>query len=341
MPDPIRLAVDVAGGDYGAAVSVPAAIDALDQDALLSVSLFGDESAIRPYLAGLPAVSRDRITLTHTAIAVPMDQRPARALRHGRGSSLWLALEAVANGDADACVSAGNTGALMVLARRLIGTLNGIDRPALMSWLPSETGHTYLLDLGANIGVRAEHLVQFAVMGTVFAAQVDGIDRPAVGLVNVGREDSKGDNILQSAARVLSESPLNYIGFVEGNDIYQGGVNVVVCDGMIGNIVLKSSEGLARMLFSALNTHLQRGWRARLTGWVGASVLRRWVAQFDPGAHNGAALLGLRGVVVKSHGGADRAATTNALSRAALEARRNVPENIETLVKTITEKVET
>jgi len=329
----ITLAVDALGGDTGMDVMVPACLLALSQDPDLNIRLFGDQQRMERLLGCAPGSITDRISFAHTSKSIGMAEKPVAALRRGQDSSIWLALESVRDQQADACVSAGNTGALMVLARKLIGTLQDIDRPALMAWLPSESGHTYLLDLGANVGVRATHLVQFAIMGSVTAQAVDGIEQPRVGLINVGREDSKGHEVLREAAATLEKLPINYVGFVEGNDIYQGEVNVAVCDGLIGNAILKSSEGLARMLFGALQAELGSDWRGKLTGLLGRRSFQSLLDRFDPGSHNGAALLGLKQIVVKSHGSADIDATAKAISTAALETRRHVPGTIEKMMQ--------
>ena len=331
MAAEIRLAIDVEGGDHGAVVMVPAALKAVRSDPRISARFFGDKSVIEPLLDHGDALN-GRIEVQHCEGAIAMNERPVKALKTGRDSSMWAALQNVADGDCDAAVSSGNTGALMVLSRKLIGTLPGIDRPALMSWLPSEGGHTHLLDLGANVGARVEHLVQFAIMGSVTAELVDDNPSPAVGLLNVGSEHSKGHEVLQAAARELEKLPLNYVGFVEGHDIYQSGVDVAVCDGLVGNLVLKSGEGLARMLISALHDEFSSSFSSRLRAALARPLLRRWLERFDPGAHNGAAMLGLNKVVVKSHGDADVNASCNAILTAVLEARRQVPGRIQEIV---------
>jgi len=260
------------------------------------------------------------------------DVGPVTAIRQGAGSSLGRAMQLVADGEADACVSAGSTTALVALGMRTLGALPGIRRPALMSGLPSTNGFTSLLDLGANLNVDALQLVQFAIMGVV-AHKEGGDPGPSVGLLNVGHEDRKGHSVVREAHERLKQLPLDYRGFVEGNDIFQGRVDVAVCDGFAGNLVLKSSEGLARMLMSELRNSLQSGWRARLAGVLAAPSLRRMLARFDPAHHNGAPLLGLNGVVVKSHGSADRRATLQAIREASEEAKKEVPARIRMLVK--------
>lgn len=327
----MRLAIDVASGDHGARVIVPAVEQALDRDADISACLFGDQETIEPLLRD-KAARRKRITIQHCSGRIEMKDRPVQALKTGRDSSMWAALDAVANDQCEAAVSAGNTGALMVLSRKLIGTLPGIDRPALMSWVPNKVGHTHILDLGANVGARANHLVQFAIMGSVTAELVDDRENPAVGLLNVGSEDSKGHEVLQAAARVLQRLPINYVGFVEGHEIYQSQLDVAVCDGLVGNLVLKSGEGLARMLISALEEEVASNFLSRLRAAAARPLLRRWLERFDPAAHNGAAMVGLNKVVVKSHGDAGINASCQAILTAALEAKRQVPRRIQEIV---------
>jgi len=331
MTGEIKLAIDVEGGDHGAAVMVPAAVQAIRSDAGISARLFGNKAVIESLLDNDDGLD-GRIQVQHCEGTIAMHERPVRALKTGRDSSMWAALQYVADSGCDAAVSSGNTGALMVLSRKLIGTLPGIDRPALMSWLPSVSGHTHLLDLGANVGAKAEHLVQFALMGSVTAELVDDNANPAVGLLNVGTEHSKGHEVLQAAARQLEKLPINYVGFVEGHDIYQSGVDVAVCDGLVGNLVLKSGEGLARMLICALEEELASSFSSRLRAAPVRPLLQRWLERFDPGAHNGAAMLGLNKVVVKSHGDADVNATRNAILTAVLEARQQVPGRIQEIM---------
>jgi glycerol-3-phosphate acyltransferase PlsX len=331
MAAEIRLAIDADGGDHGPRVMVPATIQALERKPDLAACLFGDRAAIEPLLICSAAV-QNRIEVRHCSGRIGMNDRPVSALKTGRDSSMWAALEAVSTGDFDAAVSGGNTGALMVLSRKLVRMLPGIDRPALMTWLPAENGHTHLLDLGANIGARAGHLVQFAVMGSVTASVVDGNANPAVGLLNVGTEDGKGHEVLQAAARELQSLPINYVGFVEGHDIYQSGLDVAVCDGLAGNLILKSGEGLARMLISALAEESTAGPLSRLRALAAKPLLQRWLERFDPGAHNGAAMLGLKKVVVKSHGDADINGCRQAILTALMEAERQVPRRIQEIV---------
>lgn len=239
-----------------------------------------------------------------------------------------VAINLVKQGEADACVSAGNTGALMATSRFVLKTLPGIDRPAICTMLPTVRGYTRVLDLGANVDSKAEHLLQFAVMGSVLA-NVNGIERPCVGLLNIGEEDIKGNEQVKEAAQLLAASDLNYVGFVEGDGIFLDNVDVVVCDGFVGNVALKSSEGVAKLIRHYMTQEFQRNLLTRLVGLIALPVLRAFGRKIDPRRYNGASLLGLQGIVVKSHGGADALAFANAIQVAMLEAERKVPQQID------------
>lgn len=327
------LAIDAHGGDHGPVVTARAAVDAVRADPRLDVVLVGRESEVREALAACKAPRDGRIRLQHAPDVLPMDAKPAAVLRRGRDSSLWRALELVADGRAGACVSAGGTAALMTLGVKLLGMLPGIQRPALMGRVPHPAGHTGMLDLGANLQVGARQLVQFAVMGAVTTEVAEGIERPRVGLLNVGHEDSKGHDVVRDAHAALKTLPLNYTGFIEGHDIFSGRVDVAVCDGFAGNLVLKSTEGLARMLVAELRRALSSTLMSRLGALLAAPALRRMLAPLDPSEHNGAPLLGLNRVVVKSHGGADCRGMTRAILEAGREARRGVPDRIEASIR--------
>jgi glycerol-3-phosphate acyltransferase PlsX len=261
-----------------------------------------------------------------------MDERPQDALRKKKDSSMRVAIDLVKAGTADACVSAGNTGALMATARFVLKTVPGIDRPAILARIPSRTGHTHMLDLGANADCTAEQLLQFAVMGSVVAADMHGIERPRVGLLNIGEEEVKGNEIVQQASAMLGQSSLNYIGFVEGNDIFTGDVDVVVTDGFTGNIALKTMEGVAAMLVGALRAEYTRNPIRRLAALVSWPVLKAVRKRFDARGLNGASMVGLTGVVIKSHGGADEVAFANAIRVGLVEARKGVPTEISQLL---------
>ncbi len=316
------------GGDYGPKVVVPAALQAAAEFADVDLVLVGSEPAIEAALGRTSAALDGRIAVRHASQRVEMDDLPSQVLRSKRDSSMRVALDLVRDGEADACVSAGNTGALMATARFVLKTLPGIDRPAIVSALPTKTGHTHVLDLGANVESTSRHLFEFAVMGSVLASAVDEIVRPSVGLLNIGQEDTKGDERVKEAARLLTASNLHYIGFVEGDDIYRGTVNVVVCDGFAGNVALKSSEGVAHMISDLIRDEFERTMASRLAGLLARPVLRRLAARMDPRSYNGASFVGLRGIVIKSHGSADVVAFKRAILEAVAEIRKNVPERI-------------
>lgn len=330
----VTLALDVHGGDQGLEVSLPAAAQALRTDAKLHIVLVGQQAAIESAVSRAGMSFGTRLSLRHAPDILAMDARPMAVLRRGNCSSMRLALQLVADGEAGACVSGGSTAALMTLGIKVIGMLPGIQRPALMAHVPVPRGRTGMLDLGANLVVSAHQLVQFAVMGSVTAQLADGIDQPRVGLLNVGHEDGKGHDVVREAHQQLKALPLNYIGFIEGHDIYSGKVDIAVCDGFVGNVMLKSSEGLARLLHNELRQALNCNARSRVGAWLAGPALRRMLAWLDPSAHNGAPLLGLNGVVVKSHGRADSKALTRAILEAGREARRRVPEKIEASIRT-------
>ena len=337
VADKVVLALDAHGGDFGPGVTVPAALDILAGQSNLEILLCGISEDIEPLLAklktGLHSKSCfDRLHLVNATHALSPDARPVAALRRGKGSSLWLALEQVANGSANACVSAGSTAAILALGVKLLGMLAGIERPALMSRVPSASGHTNLLDLGANLHVSAYQLVQFAIMGSV-ACPKDGLSgEPSVALLNVGHEDSKGDAVVKEAHSMLKELPINYTGFIEGSDIFAGKADVAVCDGFSGNLIIKSGEGLARMFFQHIELAKKNGWLAKLGTMLLEKSLQDTLERFEPSKHNGAPLLGLRGVVVKSHGNADRKALGHAIREAIVEAERQVPRLIESMI---------
>ena len=316
------------GGDHGPSVVVPAALEVVDELADVDLVLVGSEPAVEAVLGRTVSAPDGRISVRHASQRVEMDDSPSQALRTKRDSSMRVALDLVRGGEADACVSAGNTGALMATARFVVKTLPGIDRPAIVSALPAVTGHTHVLDLGANVGSSSRHLFEFAVMGSVLVSAVDEIERPSVGLLNIGQEDIKGSEQVKEAARLLAESNLHYIGFVEGDDIYRGTANVVVCDGFVGNVALKSSEGVARMISDLIRGEFERTLSGRLAGLLARPVLRRLAGRMDPRSYNGASFVGLRGTVIKSHGGADVVAFKRAILEAVAEIRKNIPERI-------------
>lgn len=316
------------GGDHGPSVVIPAAISALDTHPNVHFILVGDEGVINAQLEELKVLGHDRLSVQHASQTVAMDELPSVALRSKKDSSMRVAINLVKQGDAAACVSAGNTGALMATARFVLKTLPGIERPAIVSALPTVKGHSYVLDLGANVDSSAGHLVQFAVMGSVLSELVDGIKQPRVGLLNVGSEEIKGNERVKEASRLLEQTDLNYIGFVEGDGIYAGDADVVVCDGFVGNVMLKSSEGVVHMIRHYLRQSFSRNIFTKLIGLIASPVLKHFRDELDPRAYNGANLIGLQGIVIKSHGGADQFAFANAINIAVIEAEKDVPTNI-------------
>lgn len=320
------------GGDHGPGVTVPAAVQALKEDRDLKVILVGLGDPLRSALAASPRHLRERLEIREASQVVAMDEKPQDALRKKKDSSMRVAIDLVKSGEADACVSAGNTGALMATGRFVLKTIAGIDRPAIISRIRARHGHTHMLDLGANSECTAHHLLQFAVMGTVVASDMHGIERPRVGLLNIGEEDTKGDSVVQEASRLLSASTLNYIGFVEGDDIFSGEVDVIVTDGFTGNVALKSIEGLAKMVVGMAKEEYTRNpfrYFGALASWPALRALKR---EMDPRAYNGASMVGLAGVVIKSHGSADAVAFRNAIRVAVVEARKGVPTQIANLL---------
>lgn len=322
----VAVAVDAMGGDRGPLVAVPAAVSFLARNPQVALILVGARDAVEAALPGrrLP----ERCTVLHAPEVVAMDESPAKALRTRRESSLWMAVDLVRTGQAQACVSAGNTGALMAIARHLLRTLDGIERPAIARFLPNPKGQTLALDLGANTECTPEQLCQFAIMGAVLVEAVLGRVRPTVGLLNVGTEASKGTETIQRAAQLIGASGLNFHGYVEGNDIFAGTTDVVVCDGFAGNVALKTSEGVARMVSVTLREEFGRNVLTRLGALVSYPVLRALRERLDPRRYNGASLLGLGGAVIKSHGGTDALGFEHAIAEAVAEARSAVAQRI-------------
>ncbi len=316
------------GGDFGPRCIVPACISAMAENPSLELILVGQAPVLEDILSRQSGVDRARLRVEHASEIIAMDERPAQALRNKPDSSMRQALELVRQGRAQACVSAGNTGALMALARYVLKTLPGIDRPAMVTAIPTQTGRTLLLDLGANVDCSAEHLYQFAVMGAV-AAEVQGKSRPRIALLNVGTEDIKGNQQVKLAASLLQQADeLNYCGFIEGDGLYRGEADVVVCDGFVGNILLKSSEGLVTMLSARIASLFKESQGSRLVGSLAMPLLRRLQDELAPAQHNGASFLGLQGIVVKSHGSADEDAFKVAIARAVVEVRENLPQRL-------------
>jgi len=323
------IALDAMGGDIGPDVVLPAAVEIHKKHPDLNLILVGQEDRLQEGLSKLGVKPDERLVIHHATQVVDMDESASSALRGKKDSSMRVALNLVKQGDADACVSAGNTGALMATGRFVLKMLPGIDRPAIISALPSMTGHSHMLDLGANVDCTSEQLFQFAVMGSVLSSVVDNIRRPRIGLLNIGEEEIKGNERVKLAAQLLSASKLNYVGFVEGDDIYKGGAaDVIVCDGFIGNVSLKTSEGLARMVGHFLKQEFNRNILTRFMAIVSLPVLKAFKRRIDARRYNGASLLGLRGIVIKSHGGADVLAFGNAIEIAIKEIHQALPDRI-------------
>jgi glycerol-3-phosphate acyltransferase PlsX len=317
------------GGDHGPHVTVPAALDFRRANADVELVLVGLRDAIEAELAKRGIASGAGLRVQHAAETVAMDESPVQALRFKKDSSMRVAVNLVKSGEAHACVSAGNTGALMAISRFVLKTLPAIDRPAIATGVPNAKGsYTYILDLGANVDCTPGQLMQFGVMGAMLVSALEHRERPSVGLLNIGVEDIKGNDTVKQAAELLRASGLNFQGNVEADDIYKGTVDVVVCDGFVGNSVLKASEGVAKMIVGFLRQEFSRNPLRKLSALIAMPVLRALRARMDPGNYNGASLLGLKGIVIKSHGSADRYAFGQALRRAAEEVRNDVVRRI-------------
>ncbi len=324
------IAIDAMGGDFGPQVTIPASLKCLTANPSLNIIMVGDEAVLNELLADALEQFKGRLSVKHASQQVEMDEKPQNALRSKKDSSMRVAINQVRDGQADACVSAGNTGALMAIARFVLKMIPGIDRPAIISTMPSVFGHTHILDLGANVDCTAEHLYQFAIMGAEVVKAVEHIDSPQVGLLNIGEEDMKGNEQVKAAAKLLEASSLNYIGYVEGNSINAGNVKVdlIVTDGFVGNVALKSIEGAAKMIGTKLKESFSKNFFTKLTGFVAYPVLKIFKQSIDPRMHNGASFIGLRGLVVKSHGGADEVAFETAIHLAEVEIEQNVTQKI-------------
>ncbi len=334
MAQPINtIAIDAMGGDAGLSVTLPAALNALQGDAQLQCILVGDEAKLQAALTQNEVSDdvRERLVFQHASEVVNMDDAPGMALRKKKDSSMRVAIEMVKQNRAEACVSAGNTGALMATARFVLKTIDGIDRPAICSALPRLNGVSHILDLGANIDSSAPSLLQFGLMGAAVAKSWHGTDaKPSVGLLNVGSEDMKGSELIKEASALFKESDLNYIGYVEGDDIFLGDTDVIVCDGFVGNVALKTSEGLAQMVASVLKEEFSRSVSTKLSALVAKPVLQALRNRIDHRRYNGASFVGLNGIVIKSHGGADMLAFESAIKVALKESRAGIIENIKT-----------
>jgi glycerol-3-phosphate acyltransferase PlsX len=324
-------------GDYGPPVIVPAALKILSKQKGLRLILVGDEAILKSVLGHQSAEITRRLSIAHAGQLVEMDEAPSHALRNKKDSSMRVAINLVKKGTADACVSAGNTGALMATARYVLKTLPGIARPAIITALPNMQGScTHVLDLGANIDTTPENLFQFALMGTVLTQAVDNLPSPRIGLLNIGQEEIKGNERVKEAAKLLSSSStINYIGFVEGDDIYKGTVDVVVCDGFVGNVSLKTTEGVAKMISHYVKQSFNKNLWTRFAALISLPIIKNIRQKIDPRRYNGASLLGLRGIVIKSHGSADVLSFTYAIKEAMIEVQKNVPSQISHILATL------
>ncbi|WP_124947953.1 phosphate acyltransferase PlsX [Sulfurirhabdus autotrophica] len=320
----ITVAIDAMGGDHGPHVTVPAALAYLRRNPEVNIVLVGLQDVIESELQAHKAAIGPRLRIHAASEVVTMDDPPALALRNKKDSSMRVAINLVKSGEANACVSAGNTGALMAISRFVLKMLPNIERPAIASILPTLNGHTHVLDLGANVDCTPNHLLQFAIMGAMLVSAVEHKPSPTVGLLNIGAEDIKGNEVVKQTAELLRRSHLNFYGNVEGDDIYKGTTDVVVCDGFVGNVALKTSEGLAQMISTMLKQEFKRNIFTKLAGLVALPVLNRFKSRVDHRRYNGASLLGLRGIVLKSHGSADTVAFENAIERAVEEVRNGV-----------------
>lgn len=319
----VRIAIDCMGGDHGLPATIPGALAFVDHVSDAEVILVGREDEVRAALAAAGREVSGRVSVRHASEVVAMDDPVAQALRGKRDSSMRVAIELVRDGHADACVSAGNTGALMAISRFVLKMMDGIERPAIAAPLPNALGgQTMMLDLGANVDCEPAHLLQFAVMGSALVSALEGMERPRVGLLNVGEEAIKGNDVVKQAAELLRASGLNFHGNVEGDDIYRGTVDVIVCDGFVGNVALKTSEGLAQMLAGFIREEFTRGLLAKAAALVAYPVLSRFKRRVDHRRYNGASLVGLRGIVIKSHGSSDAYGFEQAVRRG-YDAARN------------------
>ena len=326
----IKVSIDASGGDFGFPVTVKAGINALGIYKDLHLHFVGDEKGIQKELNNhsIYKTFLDRISITHASEVINMDDSPSTALRHKKDSSMRVAIDLIENGTVDACVSAGNTGALMAIARFILKTIEGVDRPAIMGSIPTLNGHIHVLDLGANVDSKPETLLQFAFMGSITVQNTENIPNPTIGLLNVGVEEMKGHDRIQDTAELLKASSLNYSGFVEGDDIYKGVVDVIVCDGFEGNIALKASEGVANLFSYFLKKSFNRNLLTKIVALLAKPIMNNFKSHVDPGQYNGASLLGLKGVVVKSHGNADIDSYFQAIKEAYLEAHAKITDKI-------------
>lgn len=334
----VHIAVDVMGGDFGSSITLPAVKAALSSHPLLRVSLFGRVETYDPLCVQSLKLFGDRVQFIECADTVGMEEKPSAVLRHKQQSSLYQAVDCVKRGEAQACVSAGNTGALMAVGYLLLKTFPGIDRPAVCAEMPTTQGRCLMLDLGANVDSSAQHLSQFAMMGSVMAKALYGIDKPRVALLNIGEEAIKGNEQVKQAAQLLEDnSHLHYIGYAEGSDIYEGKADVIVCDGFVGNAVLKASEGVARLIQHKIQQAYGKNLVSRLSGLFSGPVLKSLKNDIDPSRYNGASFLGLQGTVVVSHGKTDVNGFSNAIRLAYQQVQQELPQRIQAELNTVTQ----
>jgi len=327
----LTIAIDAMGGDHGPGVTVPAAILALARHADLQLILVGDQEILRAEITAAQCENQERLIIQHASEQVMMDESPAKALRNKKDSSMRVAINLVKEGKAQAVVSAGNTGALMATAHFVLKTISGVDRPAIIAALPTWDEHkeVHVLDLGANVDSTAKQLHQFAVMGSLLVKAVNNISQPRIGLLNIGAEEIKGNEQVKLTDQLLAaDKNLNYVGYIEGDDIFKGEIDVVVCDGFIGNVALKCIEGIVKLIGHYAKRAFTRNIFTKLIALISSPVLKSLKTELDPGRHNGASLIGLQGIVIKSHGGAKTFAFAQAIEEAVLEVAKNVPQLI-------------
>jgi len=336
------IAVDAMGGDFGPQVTVPAALNALSTHPSLNLILVGDEESVKKFLpARRQTAINARLTIRHASQQVSMDELPSSALRNKKDSSMRVAINLVKEGLAQACVSAGNTGALMATARFVLKTLPGVDRPAIIATFPTaiEGKAVRMLDLGANVDSCADHLYQFAIMGSLLVSVTEGMPHPKVALLNIGQEEIKGNDQVKQTAQLLSNShAVNYYGYIEADQIFSGNADVIVCDGFVGNVSLKSMEGISKLIAKIAKEAFKRNWLSKCMGLMAYPIIRQLKKRIDPSRYNGASLLGLQGIVVKSHGGANVLAFTQAIYEALIAVEHDIPERIKEGVEMLLEE---
>ena len=327
------IAIDAMGGDYGIKVTIPASIQILQRFPEINIILVGNAVGIKRSLAKLKKSNHPRLSVLNATESVEMDESPQSALKNKKNSSMRLAINLVRSNEASACVSAGNTGALMATARFVLKMLPGIERPAIASNLPNRNSVTCMLDLGANTDSTPEQLLQFAVMGAMLTSTLTNKKNPSIGLLNIGSEDNKGNEVVKKTFELLKESHLNFYGNVEGDDIFKGTTDVVVCDGFVGNVALKTTEGVIKMFGNFLTAEYKKNWFTKIIALISLSLLKAFKRRLDPRRYNGASFLGLNGIVIKSHGGADILAFKTAIITAIEESENKVIEKIKKQIK--------